>query len=128
MPLYTVSTKDPLSDAERSGIAMMITDVHCGHTDAPRTFVQTLFSQNVPLKQGVSLHIYASVRAGRTHETNELIKRDMIQQAAHITGFVEDGIEFALFEVPASWVMEGGVVLPEPGEEEAWLKEHNRAG
>lgn len=27
-------------------------------------------------------------------------------------------------DVPARWVMEGGEVLPEPGEEEAWLAKH----
>ena len=27
-------------------------------------------------------------------------------------------------DVPASWVMEGGELLPEPGEEAEWLERH----
>jgi len=31
-----------------------------------------------------------------------------------------------LLEVPAAWVMEGGAVMPEPGEEAAWLARHGQ--
>lgn len=128
MPLYTVSTRAPLPDAAKAKIAMMITDVHCGHTGAPRTFVQVMYSENAPLNEGVDLHIYASVRAGRTLQTNDGIEEDMVDQICEITGFSLRQIGFAIFNVPARWIMEGGAVLPEPGEEEEWLKAHNHAG
>lgn len=127
MPLYTVSTRAPLSDEAKAKIAMMITDVHCGHTGAPRTFVQVVYSENAPLNPGANLHIYASVRAGRTMQTNDFIEEDMVNQMAGLSGIPLTQIEFAIFGVPASWIMEGGVVLPEPGEEEEWLKEHSHA-
>ena len=128
MPLYTVSTRAPLSDAAKAEIAMMITDEHCGPTGAPRTFVQVAFSENVPLNPGIELHIYASVRAGRTLQLNDQIEHAMVDRMSEITGFSLRQIEYAIFGVPASWIMEGGVILPEPGEEAEWLKEHNHAG
>ena len=127
MPLYTVSTREPVPAPVRESVAMMITDVHCGHTGAPRTFVQVLFAENVPLHQGIDLHIFASVRAGRTLQVNDDVEKDLVQQMSQLTGTPVMNIEYLMYGVPASWIMEGGVVLPEPGEEAEWLKEHNHA-
>ena len=33
-------------------------------------------------------------------------------------------VRVRLLDVPASWVMEGGALLPEPGEEADWLARH----
>lgn len=128
MPLYTVSTRNQLPKEAKADIAMMITDVHCGHTAAPRTFVQVLFSENAPLNKGIEVHIYASVRAGRTLKINDGIEEDMVNQMCELSGYNLKQIEFALFNVPASWIMEGGAILPEPGEEAEWLEKHNHAG
>ena len=124
MPLYTVSTRQPLSARVKERAATMITDVHCAHTQAPRTFVNVYFSQNVPLPRGIDLHVFGTVRGGRTTETNERIKADMVDQFATLTGLSPRQVGLELFPVPASWVMEGGTVLPEPGDEADWLQEH----
>ena len=50
------------------------------------------------------------------------------QIPANRLGALEAGlgdIDMATQDIPASWVMEGGDLLPEPGEEEAWLRAHN---
>lgn len=122
MPLYTVSTRTPLTKPQKDKIAMMITDVHCGHTGAPRTFVQVVYWENVPLHDGINLHIFAGVRAGRTLQVNDDIEQDMVQQACDITGIPLQETEYLIFPVPAKWIMEGGVVLPDPGDEEEWFK------
>lgn len=127
MPLYTISTREPLSDDVKARAAMMITDVHCAHTGAPRTFVNVYYSHNVPLHRGIDLHIFGSVRGGRTMQTNDNVEEDMVAQMAEITGLPLRSIDFAIFPIPASWVMEGGAVLPEPGEEASWLDQHHRA-
>lgn len=41
-----------------------------------------------------------------------------------ILGIDRDEIDMATQDIPAKWVMEGGDLLPEPGEEEAWLRAH----
>lgn len=33
-------------------------------------------------------------------------------------------LQVDLTDVPASWLMEGGRIVPEPGEEAAWLAGH----
>lgn len=125
MPLYTISTDEPLAPEAKLAAAKMITDTHCGHTGAPRTFVNVLYYQNVPLRPGVKLDIFGSVRGGRTLEANNNIERDMVARMATIAGYQSHEIEFSYIEVSASWIMEGGAVLPEPGEEEAWLAKHH---
>ncbi|QUR66095.1 4-oxalocrotonate tautomerase [Mycobacterium spongiae] len=127
MPLYTVSTRRPLPLDVRESVAMMITDVHCEHTGAPRTFVNVYYSHNVPLRPGIELDVFGSVRGGRTLQTNDNVEDDMVDQLAKLTGIAPSRIDFSIFPVPASWIMEGGVVLPEPGEEDSWLKEHGHA-
>lgn len=128
MPLYTVSTREALDGDVKAKLAMMITDVHCAHTGAPRTFVQVYFAQNLPLAEAVDLNVQASVRAGRSAELNKQVEVDLIQQVADLSGISLNHISFNLFEIPASWVMEGGVILPEPGEEAEWLEKHGHAG
>jgi len=127
MPYYAVATREPLSASQKEAIAMMITDVHCGHTNAPRTFVQVSFADDLPLVEGVDLHIFASVRAGRAMEVNDTVEHDMVAQMVELSGVPLMRMEYNIYPVPASWIMEGGVILPEPGEEEEWLKKHNHA-
>lgn len=124
MPLYMISSRDELAAELKAEIAMMITDVHCAHTGAPRTFVQVVFSENLPLQEGIDLHILASVRAGRTQALNDTVEQDIVQRMESISSIPMLNIGYQLFEVPASWVMEGGVILPEPGEEAEWLAQH----
>ncbi|GAA6150970.1 hypothetical protein [Pseudoteredinibacter isoporae] len=127
MPLYTVSTRGELSAGIKAKVAGMITDVHCAHTEAPRTFVQVIFSENLPLREGIDLHVLASVRAGRTQQLNDDIEQDIVQRIECISSVPRSRIEYQLFPVPASWVMEGGVILPEPGEEAEWLEKHQHS-
>ncbi|MEM7136054.1 MAG: tautomerase family protein [Myxococcota bacterium] len=127
MPLYQISTREPLNPKVKADVAMMITDVHCKHTGAPRTFVNVMFVNRVPLSPATDLHVFGSVRGGRTLQTNDNVEEDMVAQLAALTGVDLRKIEFMIFPIPASHVMEGGVVLPEPGEEASWLEQHHHA-
>ena len=64
-------------------------------------------------------------KSHRSAETNDRVERDMVSRLVELTGFSLEQIEFLLFPVPASHVMEGGAVLPEPGEEASWLAAHH---
>jgi hypothetical protein len=48
----------------------------------------------------------------------------MVAALAEALGRAPGDVRVSLLEVPASWVMEGGAVMPEPGEEAAWLARH----
>ena len=128
MPLYTVSTRNSLPDTTRHALSNLIMNVHCGITGAPETFVNVLFMETIPLTDGVVMNVLGSVRKGRTQELRNTLEQEMIRRIAELMKIPEFQLELNMFEVPAQWVMEGGEVLPEPGEEALceWLqKEHS---
>lgn len=127
MPLYICnSQKGLISDQLKASIATDITRIHCKVTDAPSTFVHVFFFENashVPLGDKQAL-LYGQIRAGRTiKQKEELVER--MSEAIHVhSGILRENISAFTTDTPASWVMEGGDLLPEPGEEEAWLVAH----
>lgn len=129
MPLYMVSTQNAIPPAQKEELANLIMNVHCGITGAPETFVNVLYTENVPLADGVTLNIIGNVRKGRTGDMNETLQQEQKRRISELMNVPEFQMEVSLFEVPASWVMEGGEVLPEPGEEHLceWLQEGHSA-
>lgn len=102
-------------------------NIHCGLTHAPQTFVNVVYSQNVSLPNGIDINVLGNVRKGRTPEMNAKLTRDMHEGVAHFLNISQNRLELSLFEVNASWVMEGGNILPEPGEEGdcEWLQQQH---
>lgn len=124
MPLYRCTTAaNVLDDSQRAAIAGAITDIHCDATGAPPTFVHVQFHEAASNNDGrVTLH--GGIRAGRPPEVAQAIISRCIAAVAEIAGIAADRISMRTSETPASWIFEGGRVLPEPGEEEAWLAAH----
>ena len=129
MPLYTVSTKRAVPRTQRQAIAKLIMNVHCQLTGAPETFVNVVFSSNVPLNEGTIMHVLGAVRKGRTPVMKETLQNEMVMRLCEFLRIPEFQMAFTMHEVPAQWVMEGGEVLPEPGEEALceWLQQAHRA-
>ncbi len=127
MPLYICNTKKgAVSNQAKAAIASAITDIHCEVTGAPAKFVHTAFFEDDPrfplgtAKAGV----FGNIRRGRTDEQKAQIC-DAIQQAFSThAGVAPEDAQVLIGDTPASWVMEGGDVMPEPGEEAAWLAAH----
>lgn len=128
MPLYMCnSVKGVIPEDAKPKIAADITDIHCDITGAPRTFVHAFFLEDAPQLpiNGKSVFLFGSIRAGRTDEQKaDLVNRMKASIYTH-AGVPLSEIIVDTTDVPASWVMEGGDVLPEPGEEEAWLAAHS---
>ncbi|WP_252176996.1 hypothetical protein [Endozoicomonas sp. 4G] len=110
--------------SKRQPLSKIIMDTHCRLTGAPETLVNVLFNQNIPLKKGIAIHLQANVRKGRTPDMNERLSLEMQNNIARFFGIGASEVSVSMFEVPSSWVMEGGEVLPEPGEEASceWLQ------
>ena len=128
MPLYTVSTGRSLSVPNRKALANLIMDVHCVITGAPKTFVNVMYCDNIPLEDGLQMNVLGAVRKGRTAEMNATLQNTLIDKITEMFNMSDLQLDLSLFEVPAQWVMEGGEILPEPGEEDQceWLqKGHN---
>jgi phenylpyruvate tautomerase PptA (4-oxalocrotonate tautomerase family) len=120
MPLYVCSTPaNVLEDSQRQGIAEAITRVHCEVTGAPATFVHVIFDESK-----TAYSVFGTIRAGRSEPVKERLRREMAQGVAKAAGLEAHDVGVLTVDVPASWVMEGGALLPEPGEEEQWLAAH----
>lgn len=120
MPLYICGAPaDALDDGKRRRIAEAITRIHCELTGAPPTFAHVVFDESK-----AEYSVFGTIRAGRTEEVKADLRRQMARAVAETVGVEADKVGVLTADVPASWVMEGGALLPEPGEEDEWLAAH----
>lgn len=127
MPLYICNSKaGTLPPEAKEKIAADVTRIHCEVTGAPAKFVHVFFFEDGPIPPlgDKSAMIYGQIRHGRTDAQKAQIREEMKASLARHTGLDEAVLHTFPTDTPASWVMEGGDVLPEPGEEEAWLAAH----
>lgn len=127
MPLYLCNAvKGTISDEAKAKIAADVTDIHCDVTDAPPTFVHVFFFEEAPQQplNGKSVFLFGTIRSGRTPDQKASLAERMAQSIHRHADVPASEIMVQTSDVPASWVMEGGDVLPEPGEEADWLRAH----
>lgn len=122
MPIYRF--KVPAGSVpfeQREKIAMDVTDVHCGSTLAPSHFVHVFFDEQAEGASEYPTRYYLDAinRAGRPQEVKDKLLGDLLNAFVRHTGISPDQISGRIGETPASWAMEGGAVLPEPGQETA---------
>ena len=121
MPVYSITSHEPISKDKKKKLVDLVTTTHCSIMVAPEQFVHVLFMDGVPLFEDKYLYIHANVRAGRSFSTIEQMKHTLISESAKILDINLSMIHLNLIEIQARWVMEGGYVMPEPGEEEEWM-------
>ena len=132
MPYYRcLIPKNSLDLDQRSRIAEAFTNVHCGISAAPRSFVHVAFLEvdergsiadshgSGTLEYETPYFIAGGNRAGRSQEVREQILNGLIACFSQIASVSKEDVSGHISEVPASWTMEGGQVLPEPGAESA---------
>ena len=138
MPLYLCSTRTrQLQRDDRQRIAGAITDVHCSETGAPRKFVHVVFfdpdqaavfdALTPDAPAGAACQLYGSIRSGRTVDVKQRLVAGMREAVAGVLRLDLADVTMSTRDVEARWVMEGGELLPEPGEEAAWLARHAEA-
>ena len=124
MPVYMLNTAAGAIDGPaKAKIAADITHIHCEVTGALPAFVNAFFfeaASHLPLGDK-SVTVYGGIRAGRTDEQKARIKDRIRQSIGQHAGLALEGIVVDIRDTPASWTMEGGAIMPEPGEEAAWL-------
>lgn len=127
MPLYIVNSRaGTMPDEAKPKIASDVTRIHCDVTGAPAKFVHVFFFEDGPMPPlgDKSAMVYGQIRGGRTDAQKAQICEEMKASVCQHTRLANDHVHAFTTDTPASWVMEGGDVLPEPGEEEAWLAAH----
>ena len=127
MPLYVCNSKaGSIPEEAKAQIADDVTRIHCDVTDAPPTFVHVFFFEDAPHQPlgDNTAFLFGSIRHGRTDAQKAQICEEMRASIGAHAGIALSEILVTTRDTPASWVMEGGDILPEPGEEEAWLAAH----
>lgn len=123
MPLYNLACSKALPAKARAAVATAITDTHCAVTDAPPEFVNVVFMDGYGLKKGTDIAVIGGVRSGgnRNAELIERLRSSLHRAISTAAKLDMNRVSIELIGVKASWVMEGGKVLPEPGAEDDWL-------
>jgi phenylpyruvate tautomerase PptA (4-oxalocrotonate tautomerase family) len=127
MPLYRCAAREGSTTVEeRAQIAKEVVRIHCDVTGAPASFVHAFFSEVAAsaLPEGKTAFVLGTIRWGRTDEQKASIVAQLSEAMARILNVTIDEVAVVTVDVPSKWNMEGGELLPEPGEEEAWLARH----
>ena len=127
MPLYRCIVSPKLSSyAQRAEIAEHVTRIHCEVTGGLLHFVHTFFAEDEAgmLPADKRALMLGSIRAGRTAEQKARLVAELESSLARSLGLAGDQVSVVTVDVPARWVMEGGDILPEPGDEAAWIAKH----
>lgn len=127
MPLYLIAADaGTIPDDTKQGIAKSFTDIHCGLTFAPPSFVHVYFIETESAVPGPpQFMIVGNIRADRSEAVKESINKQMCRELSTSLGVDSSQVSMTINESPGSWTMEGGHLLPEPGEEDAWLERHH---
>ena len=67
------------------------------------------------------------MRLGRTKEQIDNTREAFTSGCAKILKVNKDKIHINMMEIDGKWAMEGGFVMPSPGEEDEWMEKVTRA-
>jgi len=129
MPFYQcISLVGMLAQEQKEEIVRDITRIHCEATGGLPVFVQIQFEEVKPGdifqngKPSGAVRLHARIRARRDSETKHRMLRAYSDLIARVARVPVNDVMVAFVETPYENVMEGGVRLPAPGEERAWLE------
>ena len=133
MPFYHALVRPDLLDlAGRQRFAEQVVEVHCDVTGAPPSFVHALVTEDDQnqLADDQAAAINGVIRAGRTDAQKAEIATRLSQALAETAAVDPASVQAATRDIQASYTMEGGALLPEPGspEEQAWMSGSASAG
>lgn len=125
MPFYHALVRPGLlTEPQRQGFANDVVDIHCEVTGAPRSFVHVLVTEDESgrLPGSTQGSIRGTIRAGRTEGQKQEMTQRLSEALAGRCGVEPAVVTATTRDIEASFTMEGGALLPEPGspEEEAW--------
>lgn len=127
MPVYSLTSHKKIPKAKKLELVNLFTDAHCSIMIAPEQFVHVIFSDGIPVRENKTLYIHANVRAGRADEAIKKLCQTLSTECANILQVGEEKIHINLMEIDAKWAMEGGYVMPGPGEEDEWMENVTKA-
>lgn len=129
MPAYQcASPSGLLTEYMKSQVAKAITDTHVAVAGGPREFVHVFFTE---LPRGAAYTagrpdvkasmITGTIRAGRTVQVKQQLIRTIAESWSQIACQPLAHLVVAIAEINPEVVMEYGVFLPAPGQEDEWF-------
>jgi phenylpyruvate tautomerase PptA (4-oxalocrotonate tautomerase family) len=133
MPIYTCTTvESALTGEVKAALAAEITRIHSMINHVPSTYVNVVFNEH-PTENVYTDGVPASpllitgwVRDGHPAAETTRLAKEIANAATRIAGISKERVLVVFESSPAHYAVEGGRVLPEPGEEAAWLAAANQ--
>jgi phenylpyruvate tautomerase PptA (4-oxalocrotonate tautomerase family) len=133
MPFYSCNVPaGSLTDSQKDELARAITRIHVEVTGAPPDLVHVLYNELAAAdsytagEPSSDTIITGHIRAGRSDADKQRLLRE-VAGAAAATGRPLDTIAVVIRDVPAKYILESGEIVPELGEEDAWLARRERS-
>ena len=112
MPIYTCTTAEATIDSTtKAALAAEITHIHSEINHVPSTYVNVVFN--------------GWVRDGHPETETTRLATEIADAATRVTGIPPNRVLVVFSSSPAHYAVEGGRVLPAPGEEATWLAAGN---
>lgn len=129
MPVYTCTTTQATLSADiKAGLAAEVTRIHSMINHVPGSYVNVVFHELAPDaiytngQPAQPLLINGWVRTGHPEAQSSQLVAEIAAAATRVTGIPAKRVLVVLQNSPAHLAIEGGRVLPAPGEEEEWLR------
>jgi phenylpyruvate tautomerase PptA (4-oxalocrotonate tautomerase family) len=128
MPVYTCTTTTETLTAEVKGaLAREISRIHAEINHVPTTYVDVVFHE-LPADgiytDGVPANpvlVNGWVRSGHPADETTRLATEIAAAVSRIADVEPNRVMMVIQNSPASGAVEGGRVLPEPGQEQAWI-------
>ena len=128
MPIYTcTTTESTLSAQAKMALAGEIATIHSEINHVPRTYVNVVFHElpaDSVYTDGVPagpVLVSGWIREGHPKAEVTRLATEIATAVTRIADIAVDRVLVVFESSPASFAVEGGRVLPEPGEEAAWI-------
>lgn len=132
MPIYTCTTVESVLSAEtKASLAGEVTRIHSMINHVPGTYVNVVFQELAPDalytngEPAQPLLINGWVRTGHPEAQSSQLVAEIAAAASRLTGIPAKRVLVVIQNSPAHLAIEGGRALPDPGEEEAWLRDQS---
>jgi phenylpyruvate tautomerase PptA (4-oxalocrotonate tautomerase family) len=128
VPIYSCTTNDSTLSADtKKALASEIAKIHSEINHVPSTYVNVVFYE-LPADNVYTDGVPASpvlvsgwIREGHPKAETTRLATEIASAVTRITGVPAARVLVVFESSPASFAIEGGRVLPEPGEEAAWI-------
>ena len=128
MPIYTCTVAESTVDADRKrALAAEIARIHSSINHVPSTYVNVafhelaadgLYTDGVPASPVL---VSGWVREGHPEEDTTRLATEIATAVSKICDVDAKKVLVVMQSSPARFAVEGGRVLPEPGQEQTWL-------